>query len=103
MDSDDEVTTLPPKKRGRHLLLAENVQLYFKKIREQGGVITALVVVAAARGILMAGNCSQLAEFGGHVTLSRSWAYHLLNRMKFVRRKATTSKNKYKPTDFDKV
>ena len=106
-DSDDEVTTLPPKKRGRHLLLGESVdkqlQLYLKKIREQGGVITALVVVAAARGILMAGNCSQLAEFGGHVTLSRSWAYHLLNRMKFVRRKATTSKNKYKPTDFDKV
>ena len=66
-------------------------------------MITASVVVAAARGILMAGNCSQLAEFGSHVTLSRCWAYHLLNRTKFVRRKATTSKNKYKPTDFDKV
>ena len=103
-DSDDEATTLTPKKHGHHLLLGENVdkqlQLYWKKIKKQRGVITALVVVAAARGILMAGNCSQLAEFGSHVTLSRYWAYHLL---KFVRRKATTSKNKYKPTDFDEV
>ena len=104
LDSDDEVDTLPPKKHSSHLLLGDHVdrqlQLYLKKIREQGGVITTSVVVAAARGIVMAGNCSQLAEFGGHVTLSRCWVYHLLM---FVRRKATTLKNKYKPTDFDEV
>ena len=49
------VTTLSPKKRGRPILLGahidKQVQLYLKKIREHGGVITASVVVAAARGI----------------------------------------------------
>ena len=101
------VTTLSPKKRGRPILLGahidKQVQLYLKKIREHGGVITASVVVAAARGILMAQDKSLLAEFGGHITLSRHWAYHLLNRMNFVRRKATTSKSKYKPADFAAV
>jgi hypothetical protein len=37
---------------GAHL--DKQVQLYLKKIREHGGVITASVVVATARGILMA-------------------------------------------------
>ena len=100
------MTTLSPKKRGRPILLGahidKQVQLYLKKIREHGGVITASVVVAAARGILMAQDKSLLAEFGGHITL-RHWAYHLLNRMNFVRRKATTSKSKYKPADFAAV
>lgn len=44
-----------------------------------------------------------LAEFGGHISLSRQWAYHLLGRMKFVRSKATTSKSKYFPKDFYEI
>ena len=107
-DSDDEeVTVLPPKKRGRPFLLGEHVdkqlQLYLKKIRDQGGVITASVVVAAARGILLSSDRSKLVKFGGHIDLSRQWAYHLLDRMKFVRRKATTSKSKHTPIDFAKL
>ena len=107
-DSDDEeVTVLPPKKRGRPFLLGEHVdkqlQLYLKKIRDQGEVITASVVVAAARGILLSSDRSKLVKFGGHIDLSRQWAYHLLDRMKFVRRKATTSKSKHTPIDFAKL
>lgn len=56
-DSDGEVATLPHKKRGRPLLLGEDIehqlQLYLNKIREQGEVITASVVMAAARGIVI--------------------------------------------------
>lgn len=52
--SDDEIAELPPKKRGRPLLLGKNMddqlQLYLKKIRDQGGIVTASVAVAAARG-----------------------------------------------------
>ena len=83
-DSDDEITELPPKKRGRPLLLGKNMdeklQLYLQKIREQGGVVTASVVVAAAWGIMLSSDCDrmQLAEFGGHIVLNRQWAYHLL-------------------------
>ena len=52
--SDYEVTELPSKKRGRPLLLGEidkQLQLYLRKIRDQGGIVTASVVVVAARGI----------------------------------------------------
>ena len=102
--SDDEIAGIPPKKRGRPLLLGKNMdeqlQLYLKKIRDQGGIVTAFVAVAAARGIVMAVDRRQLAEFGGHIKLSREWAYHLLARMNFVRRKATTAKSKHTPKDF---
>jgi hypothetical protein len=105
--SDDEIAELPPKKRGRPLLLGKNMddqlQLYLKKIRDQGGIVTASVAVAAARGIVMAIDRRQLAEFGGHIKLSREWVYHLLGHMKFVKRKATTAKSKHTPEDFAAV
>ena len=105
--SDDEIAELPPKKRGRPLLLGKNMdeqlQLYLKKIRDQGGIVTASVAVAAARGIVMAVDRRQLTEFGGHIKLSREWAYSLLARMKFGRRKATTAKSKHTLEDFAAV
>lgn len=74
--SDEELTTLPPRKCGRPVLLGDleqQLQLYLHKIRELGGIVTASVVVAAA-------SCpTQLAEFGGHSSLTSSWAYHLLD------------------------
>ena len=78
----------------------EQVQTYLKKIREQGGVVSASIVVAASKGILLSIDQSQLVEFGGHINLSREWAYKLLHRMNFVKRKATTAKSKYTPEDF---
>ena len=41
-----------------------------------------------------------LAEFGGHVQLNKHWAYSLLSRIKFVKRKATTAKSKHQTADF---
>lgn len=81
----------------------KQLQLYLKKVRDQGGVITASVVVAAARGILLSYDRSKLLEFGGHIDLSRQWAYSVLSRMKYVRRKSTTSKSKHTPADFDQL
>ena len=105
--SDEEVTELHPKKRGRPVLLGAaaevQLQLYLKKIREQGGIVTASVVVAAAQGILMSTDRSKLVEFGGYIGLSRQWAYHFLGWMKFVRRKATTSKSKPTAADFSEA
>ena len=53
--SADEIEELHPKKRGRPLLLGNYVEdmltLYLQKLRENGGVIIASVVVAAAKGI----------------------------------------------------
>ena len=94
----------PPKQQGRTLLLGKtmNEQLYLKKIRDQEGIVTVSVAVAASRGIVMAVEW-QLAEFGSCIRLRREWAYHLLSRMKFVRRKATTTKSKHTPENFAAV
>ena len=40
------------------------------KVREGGGVITARIVMAAARGIILSYDKFKLAEFGGHVELN---------------------------------
>lgn len=101
--TDDEITNLPVKKHGWSLLLGKEVdmlQLYVKKTREQWGSITASVIVSASRGILMARDRMELAEFGCHIVLNRQWAFNLLYRMHFVRRKATTSKSKLSTENF---
>ena len=46
--------------------------------------------MAAAEGIVRATDRTLLSENGGHILITISWAYSLLNRMNFVRRKATT-------------
>ena len=67
--SDDEVKRLHPKKRGQPVLGASvelQLQSYLKKICKQGGggIVTASVVVAAARGILF---LTDHSEFGGYI------------------------------------
>ena len=103
-EDGEEITELPTKKRGRKLLLGQDldhtVQVYLKKVREGGGAVTARIAIAAARGILLKFNRSMLAEFGGPIQLTRAWAYSLLKRMNFVQRKATTAKSKYTAQDF---
>ena len=55
--------------------------------------MSARIAMAAARGILL--SWTKLAEFGGHVELNWHWAYSLMSRMKFVKRKVTTAKSKH--------
>lgn len=95
---------LPLKKRGRPYLLGEDLlQLYVKKVREGGGVVTTRILIAAARGIIVACERSRLVEFGGHIQLNRHWAYSFFHHMKFVKRKVTTAKSKYTDAKFAKV
>ena len=79
------------------------VQIYLKKVREGGGVVTARIVIAAARGIIMSHDKSQLVEYGRHINLHLSWAYSLLKRINFVKRKSTTAKSKMNTTEFDEL
>ena len=44
-----------------------------------------------------------LVEYGGHVHLNRHWAQALLERMGFVKRKGTTSKNKHSVSGFKEI
>ena len=104
-EGQDTITYLPNKKCGRPLLLSEDldkaVQQYLHKVRESGGVVTARIAQAAAKGILSYFDRSVLTEFGGYLQLNLSWSYSLLQRMNFVRRKGTTSKSKHRNTNFE--
>ena len=64
---------------------------YIRMLRLSGGVVNARLVVAAARGLIIAINRSLIADYGGHLIPDKTWAKSLLRRMGFVKRKATTS------------
>ena len=55
-DDGGEMTALHPKKRGRKLLLGEDldakVQIYLRKVREGGGAVSSRIALAAARGTM---------------------------------------------------
>ena len=106
-DSEENVDLLPHQKRGRPVLLGESldvkVQMYLRRVRDGGGVVTAWIAVAAARGILLSCDRSKLAEFGGHVTLNSFWAYSLLKRMNLVKWKVTSAKSKHAMAEFQRL
>ena len=103
-EDEADITTLPVSKRGRTVLLGneldEKVQAYLRRVRDGGGVVSARIAIAAARGILLSTDKLKLLECGGHIQLNNTWAYSLLNRMKFVKRKATTAKSQYTLENF---
>lgn len=96
--SEQDVLVLPPKKRGRPVLLGaeldSKVQIYLKKLREKGASVSTRIVIAAARGIVMAYDRDILEEFGGHLRLTRHWGQSILTRMDFVKRRVTTASSK---------
>ena len=103
----ESINELPELKRGRPVLLGveidRQVQLYLQKVRQQEGVVSSRIAMAAARGILMSTDKQKLVEFGGYVNFNQHWAYSLLKRMNFVVRKATTAKSKYTINNFKEV
>ena len=95
---------LPSYKRGRPLLVGDTldkqVQCYVRATRSTGGTITTTVVLAAGEAIVRTHNEKLLHDEGGPIKLTRHWAKSLLDRMCFVKRKATTSA-KVDPSCFD--
>ena len=62
--------------------------------------MSARIVVAAPRGLIMSYDKDMLEEFGGHVWLNRHWAHSMMSRMSFVKRRGSTAKSKHSITDF---
>ena len=90
------VTAIPSKKRGRPLALGEldkDVQSYIRALQATGAPIGSDIVIAAAKGIVMSNDHTQLVENGGHITLTKSWSHSLMLRMGLVKRKASTKKS----------
>ena len=99
------VSSLPCKPKGRPLLLGNLdavVKQYVLQLRAAGGVINADVVVAAARGIVESKDRSKLVEYGGQISIEKSWAKSLLTRMNFVKRKGSTAA-KLPPSEFENL
>ena len=99
-----EVSAIPSLKRGRPLTLGEidgEVQQYLRALRAAGTPVNSAIVIASAKGIVMTKNRSLLAEYGGHIVLTSSWAKSLLIRMGMVYRKASTTRCKLSPQEFD--
>ena len=67
------VTAILPGRRGRPLLLGEldkKVQAYIQALRDAGGSIVSRIVIAAAKGIVLAHDRTLLAQHGGHIHLT---------------------------------
>ena len=69
------------------------VQEYVSSLRIAGGVVNTVVVRAAAEGIISARDITKLklASHGGHINITKGWEMSLLNRMGYVKCKASTS------------
>ena len=59
--------------------------------------------MAAAKGILLSCDRSELVDFGGHVQLNWHWTYSLLGYIKFIKRKVTIAKSKHSVSDLTGV
>ena len=90
------VTTIPSKKKGRPLSLGEldkDVQSYIRALQVTGAPIGSAIIIAAAKGIVMSNDPTQLVENGGHIALTKSWSHSLMLQMGLVKRKASTKKS----------
>jgi len=98
---DGDITEIVKKKTGRPTLLPENLM---KKVIEtvaslrlKGAPVSAAVIRAVARGVIMANDRSLLLENGGYIDLSTDWSRQVLYRFeklgqKMTSRMATTAK-----------
>ena len=94
------------KKRGRPLLLPEEIDVLTKKyihtLRVNGAPVSSSIIIVAAQGIITHYDQSLLKMFGGSIELKKSWAFSFLKRCGYVKRKATRTARKV-PGDFEEV
>jgi len=73
-DELPKVKELPPKKRGRPLLVGNEldvqVQLYVKELRNNGAVINTAIVMATAEGLVQHHGVNLLAKHGGPIAIT---------------------------------
>ena len=66
------------------------VRVYLTSLRDVGGIVNTSIAIAAATGIIRRHNSNLLAVNGGHIVLTKHWAQYLMQRMGFVKIKATS-------------
>ena len=95
-EMDLSVKSLPSAKRGRPLLLGEEldkqVQGYIRALRDEGGVVTIPLTMAIGTAIVESSNRMLLSKNGGSIEITKNWARSLLYRMKFVKRRGGSTR-----------
>ena len=95
-ETELNITSLPSAKRGRPLMLSEQldgqVQSYIRALRDEGRVVTTPVTIAIATAIVETTNRKLLSKHGGPIEITTNWAKSLLYRMKFVKRRGGSTK-----------
>ena len=90
------VKSLPVKKRGKPLLLGEElgtaVKNYIKAVRDTGGIINTSITIAAATAIVRKMDRNLPSENGDPITITINWAKSLLYRLVVKRRDSSTAK-----------
>ena len=99
--TDGPVSEISFRKRGRPALLPEDLMKKIietiQALRLKGAPVTAAVINAIAKGIVMANDRTILVEHGGYLSLSYDWGRNVLYCMeregkKMTMRMATTEK-----------
>ena len=97
------VKEIADKKRGHPLLLGceldKQVLAYLISLHENGAVINTTITMACAEGVVKS---NLLVCNGGHMLLTKHWAKYLMERMGFVKRRAST-KAKVSVSDFQQL
>ena len=78
------------------------VRAYLTALHANGAVVNTAIAIGCAEGIVRNKDRSLLAVNGGHTALTKSWSKHLLERMGFMKRRAST-KAKVNIEDFASV
>ena len=83
--SQQDVTKVDSKKRGRPKLLPEDLMKKtietVQSLRLKGAPISSSIINAVAKGIVIANDRMLLVENGGHLSFSDSWARKIRNEM----------------------
>ena len=84
------------QKRGRHLLLPEemdsSLSKFVQSLRLAGSpVSSSIIIIVAARGIVVHKDQFLLKEYGGPIALQKSWAFSFLRRYGYVKHKGISN------------
>ena len=63
---------------------------FLRGVQDHGRVVNTTIILAAAKGNILAKDSNLLIENGGHIDLTKEWAQRLMNRMGLVKHKAST-------------
>ena len=81
----EEAEKRPTTKRGRPLILGDHfdqaVIKHLQATRTEGGVINSTIMISTATDIIKDHNSGLLDEHGGSISMTKTWAKLLLNRM----------------------